>query len=277
MDPEVRARRDLKDLRKNLYGLVALAEQAFPVKIGRRSHLRFMLASFAVKQSEHANSLLKLGPSPDTMLIARTMIEGLSQMLWAAKRPRHRPLLWRSFVFVHDWRQIQEHRAQGRPVDPQVERVVRVGLRRFGHRFLTRQAQDARAAGRALPDDPYMRNWYGERETEILRDVGGEDLLRQAYGPFSEWHHWRVGAIGRLVSFDEASGRFTMSTSRPSDVATATACAFQCLWQTMQLLNARCRLGMGRELLGLLHLQLKLAKHRSPRSWLCKTGGRCDR
>lgn len=261
MDPEDQALRDLKDLRKNLHALVALAEQAFPVNIGRRSHLRFMLASFAIKQSEHANSLLKLGSSPDTMLIARTMIEGLSQMLWAAKRPRHRPLLWRSFVFVHDWRLIQEHRAQGRPVDPQAERAVRVGLRRIGQRFLTRQARDARAAGRALPDDPYMKNWYDERESEILRDVGGQDLLRHAYGPFSEWHHWRVGAIGRLVSFDGAARRFTMSASRPSDVATATACAFQCLWQMMQLLNARCRLGMGRELKCLVRLQLRLAKH----------------
>ena len=146
-------------------------------------------------------------------------------------------------VFVHDWRMIQEHRGKGDSIDPQVERAVRIGLLRFGHRYLTRQARDARAAGRALPTDPYMRNWYDEGESEILRDVGGQDLLRHAYGPFSEWHHWRVGGIGRLVSFDDAARRFTMSASRQSDVATATACGFQCLWQTMQLLNARCRLG----------------------------------
>jgi len=261
MDPEDRAQRDLKDLQKNLHALAALAEQAFPVNIGRRGHLRFMLASFAIKQSVHAHSLLRLGSSPDTMLIARTMIEGLSQMLWAAKRPRLRPLLWRSFVFVHDWRLIQEHRKQGRSIDPQVERAVRVGLRRVGQRFLTRQARDARAKRHALPDDPYVKNWYGERESEILCDVGGQDLLQHAYGPFSEWHHWRIGAIGRLVSFDGAARRFTMSASRPSDVATATACAFQCLWQTLQLLNARCRLGMGRELQGLVRLQLRLARH----------------
>src|ERR1017187_6522332 len=248
MDPEDRARRDLKDLQNNLHALTAMAERPFVVNIGRGSHLRFMLASFAIKQSEHAKSRLKLGSSPDTMLIARTMIEGLSQMLWAAKRPRQRPLLWLTFVFVHDWRMIQEHRGKGDSIDPQVERAVRIGLLRFGHRSLTRQARDARAAGRALPTDPYMRNWYDERESEILRDVGGQDLLRHAYGPFSEWHHWRVGGIGRLVSFDDAARRFTMSASRPSDVATATACGFQCLWQTMQLLNARCRLGMGREL-----------------------------
>src|ERR1022692_1272543 len=100
MNPEVRARRDLKDLQNNLHALTAMAERPFVVNIGRGSHLRFMLASFAIKQSEHAKSRLKLGSSPDTMLIARTMIEGLSQMLWAPKRPRQRPLLWLTFVLT---------------------------------------------------------------------------------------------------------------------------------------------------------------------------------
>lgn len=260
MDPEDRARRDLVDLQKNLRAVVALAQQVYPITVGIGSHLRFMLAAFAIKQNEHANSLLKLGSSPDTMLIARTMLEGLSQMLWAAKRPRQRPLLWRSFAFVRDWRQIQEHRASGRSIDPQVECSVLVGLRRFGNRFLTKQAKVARAAGHALPTDPYMKNWYGESESEILRDVGGEDLWRQAYGPFSEWHHWRIGAIGQLVSFDEVTGRFRILTSSPSSVAAATGCAFQCLWQTMQLLNAQCRLGVGRELQSLKYLHLRLTK-----------------
>src|ERR1017187_8628643 len=76
MNPEVRARRYLKDLQNNLHALTAMAERPFVVNIGRGSHLRFMLASFAIKQSEHAKSRLKLGSSPDTMLIPRTMIEG---------------------------------------------------------------------------------------------------------------------------------------------------------------------------------------------------------
>jgi len=262
MKPEDRARRDLIDLQKQLRALVALARRAFPVNIGRRSHLRFMLASFAVKQSEHANSLLMLGANPDTMLIARTMLEGLSQILWAAKRPKQRPLLWRSFAFVRDWRRMQEHQAQGLSIDPLVERGVRAGLCRFGQRFLTKEARSARLAGLASPADPYVKNWYGETESEILRDVGGQDLLQHAYGPFSEWHHWRIGAIGQLVSFDEASGWFTMPTSSLPNVAMATACAFQCLWQTIQLLNARCRLGMGREIQRLRYRQLRLAKDR---------------
>jgi hypothetical protein len=262
MKPKDRARRHLRDLQKNLRALVALTRKTFPVNIGKRSHLRFMLACFVIKESEHARSLLKLGPSLDTMLIARSMLEGLSQMLWAVKLPRRRPLLWRSFAFVDDWRQLQQDRADGRSVDPHVERSVRAGLRRFGQQFFSKEASAAQKAGRTLPTDPYVRNWYAERETEILRDVG-QDLL-QHYALFSEWHHWRVGAIGRLVSFDKKAGQYTMLTSSRTcvDMATlATLCAFQCLWETMQLLNARCRLGIGRELQGLRCLQLRLPRH----------------
>jgi hypothetical protein len=262
MNPEERARGDLRDLRSNLRALVVSARGAFPVNIGQRSHLCFMLAAFAVKQSEHANSLLMLRSNPDTMLIARTMLEGLSQILWAAKRPKQRPLLWRSFAFVADWRQMQRQLANGLSIDPVIERGIRTGLRRFGHKFHTKEARTARLLGRALPADPYVKNWYGERESEILRDVGGEDLLKHAYGPFSEWHHWRIGAIGRLLSFDQKSGCFTMPDASLANVAMATACAFQCLWQTMQLLNARCRLRMGREIQSLRYLQLRIAKRR---------------
>ena len=193
MNPEERARGDLRDLRSNLRALVVSARGAFPVNIGQRSHLRFMLAAFAVKQSEHANSLLMLRSSPDTMLIARTMLEGLSQILWAAKRPKQRPLLWRSFAFVADWRQMQRQLANGLSIDPVIERGIRTGLRRFGHKFHTKEARTARLLGRALPADPYVKNWYGERESEILRDVGGEDLfearIRSVFGVAS-LAHW---------------------------------------------------------------------------------------
>lgn len=260
MTPDDRARRDLPALQENLRALVDLAPRVFPVNIGRASHLRFMLVSFAIKQNEHARSVLRLGTSLDTMLIARSMLEGFSQLLWAMKQPRRRPLLWRSFAFVLDWRLLQRHRAEGRAIDPDVERHTRAGLRRYGRWFLTKEARQARAARLPLLGDPYAKSWYGEREAEIFRDVGGQVLWDNAYGPFSEWHHWRPGAIGRLVSFDEAARQFTMTTSSPSHVAMATACAFQCFWQTMQLMNRRCRLGIGRELQELRYRQLRIRK-----------------
>lgn len=256
------ARRDLPVLRRNLVALGKLSTKAFAshIRMRARSHVRFMLVSFAVKQIEHSHSLLRLEPSVDTVLIARSMLEGLAQLLWAMKQPRRRPLMWRAFPFVSDWRLLQEQRSQGLMIDPMLERRIREGIRRYGNWFLTKEARQALAAGRPLRNDPYAKNWYGERETDIFRNVGGATLLEGAYGPFSEWHHWRPGAFGRLLSFEESSSTFNMRTSDPNQVAMALATGFQCLWQTMRLFNMRCHLGMGRDLQRLRRRQIALRK-----------------
>src|SRR5207247_8186156 len=120
---------------------------------------------------------------------------------------------------------------------------------------LGREARAAVASGCLLPKDRYTMNWYGEREAGLFRDVGGVALLEEAYAPFSEWHHWRPGAIGRALSFDEDSSTFAMSTSDPSYEAMALAAGFQCLWQTMRLLNTQCRLKIGTALQRRRHAQ----------------------
>jgi len=255
-------RRDLPVLRTNLIALGKLSTEAFAsqIRMRARSHVRFMLVSFAVKQIEHGHSLLRLESSVDTVLIARSMLEGLVQLLWAMKQPRRRPLMWRVFAFVVDWRLLQKQRSQGLVIDPVVERRIREGIRRYGKWFLTKEARQALAVGKPLPRDPYAKNWYSEREADIFRDVGGTTLLEKAYGPFSEWHHWRIGAFGRLLSFDESISTFTIATSDPNQVAMAVATGFQCLWQTMRLFNARCRLSMGRDLQRLRKQQIALGK-----------------
>src|ERR1022692_2437610 len=114
-------------------------------------------------------------------------------------------------VFVHDWRMIQEHRGKGDSIDPQVERAVRIGLLRFGHRYLTRQARDARAAGRALPTDPYMRNWYDERESEILRDA-----VRISCGTHTaRFRSGTIGASGGLAASCHLTTRRGVLRCRP--------------------------------------------------------------
>jgi len=265
MTPREQAVRDLPILRKNLIDLGKLSTKAFDsqIKIPTRSHLRFVLVSFAVKQIEHSHSLLKLESSVDTVLIARSMLEGLAQLLWVMKRSRRRPLMWRAFVYVLDWRLLQKQRLEGLHIDPVVARHNRRGIRQYGKWFLTKKARVALASGKPLPPDPYTKNWYGETEADIFRDVGGAALLEAAYAPFSEWHHWRPGAFGRLLSFDKGTSTFTMTTSEPSQLAEALAVGFQCLWETMQLFNKRHRLGIGRELQQLKRRQIALAKDRS--------------
>ena len=196
----------------------------------------------------------------DAILIARSMLEGLVQVLWAMRQPRRRPLMWRSFAFVLDWRLLEQQRAAGVAVDPEVTKHIKWGLRRYGEWYLTKKAKHAASTGRPLPADPYAKNWYGERETDLFREVDGQILLEAAYVPFSEWHHWRPRAIGRLISFDEDSSTFAMTTSDPNYEAMSYALGFQCLWQTMRILNRRCRLRIGPKLRELRRGQTALRK-----------------
>ena len=81
-------------------------------------HLGFMALCFLVRQTNHIQSIVKLIPNRDSILIARSMVEGLYQLLWAAQEPTKRPLKWRVFAYVHDWRLLQKKIACGELIDP---------------------------------------------------------------------------------------------------------------------------------------------------------------
>ena len=49
-------------------------------------HFGLVLLVFYRKQIEHLQSILKLAPSRDTNLIARSMLEGASQIYWIAQK-----------------------------------------------------------------------------------------------------------------------------------------------------------------------------------------------
>ena len=54
-----------------------------------------LLVAFVWKQEDHAEAILSLGRHRDTQLVARSMIEGLCQLKWAAKDPDERANRWR--------------------------------------------------------------------------------------------------------------------------------------------------------------------------------------
>lgn len=236
---EERALQNIPQLRQCLEDLVALSAKAFsPLpSFDHENHLAFMALTFAVKQNEHARSVLLLDQSVDAVLITRSMFEGMSQLLWAGQQPDVRPLCWRSFGFVLDWRRMRRSLAAGEAVADDQRTAIEEGLREHGKNFFSKKALRAHANGRPLPDDPYTRNWYGETEKEIFSAVGADRIYDEVYGLFSEWHHWRLGAFGQLLSLDEEESTFVFSTRHPSFTAMALAGAFQCLWQTMSLLE----------------------------------------
>src|SRR3989339_687799 len=93
-----RSERDIPTLRLFVDRLFLLANEAMHTHIcyDEADHLAFMSLSFVSKQIDHLKTiriLVDMGQHKDAELIARSMIEGLFLLLWAARDPSTRPLL----------------------------------------------------------------------------------------------------------------------------------------------------------------------------------------
>jgi hypothetical protein len=241
-DVHRKAAKRVPGLCQRLKGLIAFAKETIDnIRYSEQDHLAFMALCFLGKQIDHANSILAIIPGRDAILIARSMIEGLCQLLWAAKDPNVLPLQWRAFAYVHDWRIMQSRVEAGEPVDPETRAGIESALRQFGSQFLKAGAK-ASPAGQ-LRTDLYHKDWRaGHQIRQICESVGAEDLHRRLYEPFSDWHHW--GAAGLGAAIDRKGERIVYSSLRPADAATALAVGLQCLLQTVQLVDRHLDLGL---------------------------------
>lgn len=261
-----KAKRDLPMLRQWVDKLLALAnEMSVHVQYTEEDHLSFMALCFLSKQIDHLGSIVALIPSRDAILVARSMIEGLCQLLWAAQDPATRPWQWRAFAWVHDWRVMQEKMAHSEPVDPERRTAIEDALRQYGDQFLTKKAKAAQSRGAPLPRDPYYDNWRcGHQMRQICEAVRGEDLYQKVYEPFSAWHHWAVDGMGQAI--ERQGNRVVYSSLSPVDSASALAGGFQCLWQTVELTDRHLGMGQAAKLSalrnGLLHSISPTATHR---------------
>jgi hypothetical protein len=243
------ALKDLPALRDWVAKLLALAARALDgARFSDEDHLGFMAFCFLCKQFDHLQSVVALFPGRDATLIARSMLEGLCQLVWAAKEPKTRPLQWRAFVLVHDWRLMQEKLARGERVAPERQRAITDRLSEPQHRvFLTTRARKAMEGGGPMPADPYHKDWRcGKQLKDIFEAVGGEDLHCGPYDSYSEWHHWDVSGFGGGIH--RVGSRIVYLPRVASDSASSLACGFQCLVQTLDIVNSHFNLCLSSEI-----------------------------
>jgi len=205
-----------------------------------------MALCFLGKQIDHAKSVIILTTSRDVILVARSMIEGLCQLLWAAREPKTLPLRWRAFVWVHDWRLMRAKEMAGDAVDSQRRAEIENSRHRFGDQFIKDKAK-ARSHSKSPHEDPYYKDWRSGRTIrQICTSVGAEDLYELVYEPFSDWHHWGPAGLGSAIHRRER--RVIYSSLLPSDAGVALAVAFQCLLQTAEVVLEHLSLGGRAEL-----------------------------
>ena len=182
-------------------------------------------------------------------MIARSMVEGLCQLIWASEEPE-RAFRWRAFVYLNDWRLQNLRERQGTAPDAKRRDDIEQVLHEHGDIFLTRKAKRAKDSGQPLPQDPYQKHWRADfKLREFCEERSIERLYTEAYEPFSDWHHWGVGGLGAAIR--RANGSISYERESLNDSAVSLSAAFQSVLQSIQVVNQCFQLGMEEELVDL--------------------------
>ncbi|MGB6131036.1 MAG: DUF5677 domain-containing protein [Acidobacteriaceae bacterium] len=228
--------RELPFLHEQVKKVLALADSASRnLSIREDDDPGFMAAQFLYKQMQHTESILMLIPRRDAGLIARTMIDGLYQLLWTVQSPDERARLWRSYSVIHDWRLIRGRLREGIPVDPAEIRATEARLKVLGPLHQLKKP-------RPNSSDPYHRTWHGGVKLADMADVVGRELYDNPYAELSDWEHWGVSGIGESIVLK--NGRGTVRPNSDRIAGLALLAAFQCLLQTLEVVDIRLSLNM---------------------------------
>jgi len=221
--------------------LLVLAEEVLEnAKYSDDDHLGFMSLCFLSKQAGHMQSILTLSPNRDVILIARSMIEGLCQLLWAAMVPE-KPLQWRVFAFVHDLRMLEAKEAQGETVSLKRQAIESM-LSEYCEPLMNKKGK-ALDKNRHFKSEHYYYDWRcGKSIRDICDAVEGTDLYKKLYEQFSDWHHWGVAGLGSAI--ERHADRVVYCTLSSRESASALVCGFQCLLQTIEITDKRLCTGI---------------------------------
>ena len=201
-------------------------------------NLCFMAACFVSRQVDHLRGVLALVDNEldsEALVLARSMLEGMIQLLWAAQDPDERPLRWRAFSLIEDWRLARGDDPESVKVDKSEWRALNARVRSEGVPFLTRKAKSAIASGGSPPPNPYHTNWFGGRKIKDLFDQVSGTELWSLYGRASETVHWTPRGLGSSLRRQEHS--IVYSAVDPTKAATALASGIQSVLQSSQILS----------------------------------------
>lgn len=219
------------------------------VRNDTRARAGFMAVSFVSKQDEHLRSLrilVRAGQHRDAFLIARTMIEGLTQLLWSFNNQPNGPDEWFWYGAIEDWRQLNENKANGLEVDPEAQALAQQLLDAYGSHYYTSKALRKAKDGAPLPADPYRRKWISLDAAAVFEKTRGSDLYEAVYREASDWIHWSPRSM--LLGISDEGEVQKHKIDDPPRASQALAAGVLSLLQSLEVLDNHFQTGINGEL-----------------------------
>jgi hypothetical protein len=218
-------------------------------------HLMFMTSTFVCKQLGHIKSVLTLtdfGQYKDALSIARVMIEGYAILLWANKEPTVRPLNWRAYVLIDQFR-----RSFGRPDYAEHQEYLEIMLDRYCRKYL-RDEYKTKPQRDIVPDN-YLGTWRRDDSNDknkfititiekVFEDVGLKEIHDHLYDPASGWMHWDSFSMAETIE-RKADGGIICGLDPKYLGAAAIASGMQALFGSASLLDEHLKLGFSARLM----------------------------
>ncbi len=239
--------KELDGLRRWVNEAMLLAEKVTDhIVFDRTDDYSFMALTFLYKQVCHMKSILILGMCKDVELVARSMLEGMCLLKWAADNKKDRAFQWRAFAIIHNWRTMKINETEGRPLENETKNKLLEELDAVSETYLKSSALELFEKGHELPDDPYVDNWTKKPMWKIFKKVEATSLYKTHYHAFSAWHHWSIAAIGQTI--DYGNDGYSFFSSDDNSAKAAQAVGFQCLLETLDSVIKHLDLGCDNEI-----------------------------
>lgn len=146
-----------------------------------------MITYFIYKQLDHAMSVMKLDPSMDDVLIARTMIEGVINLTWALEKPDERVKDWFDYSVVYDFKLLERKVSGGSLVSEEDKKEVIENYQQSAAAFLKRTGR---------PHDNFRK---GKNLGNISKNNNDLEYFYQNYKWFSDWVHWGSPSLRHVI------------------------------------------------------------------------------
>ena len=169
------------------------------------NHLMFMHSTFVCKLLSHIKSVIALvdaGQYKDANSIARVMLEGFAILLWANKKPDERPLDWRAYVCIDQFRH-----SYGQTDYSEHQEYLETMLDKYCRKYLYDQFKN-KPQSEIVPDN-YLSNWRREENDKnkfvtvtiekVFEDVGLKNIHDISYDAASGWLHWDSFSMGETI------------------------------------------------------------------------------
>lgn len=236
--------------------LADLTREMLPkVRHEEYDHLMFMTSTFVCKQLGHTKSVLTLvdsGQHADALSIARVMVEGLAILLWANVEPNERPLNWRAYVLIDQFK-----RSVGQPDYSEHQEYLETMLDKYCRNYLYKDYKNK--PQREITPDSYLSNWRRDKDNDknklntitiekIFDAVGLKDVHDGFYDPASGWLHWDSFSMAQTIE-RKADGGIICGIDKKYMGVQAISNAIFALFGSTRLLDEHLKLGFSDRLM----------------------------